>query len=215
VAIKERHDALEADRRTRSGQLEMLEEHRRKYMEDLMQVQNQREYAAMLKEIDTVKSQIAENEDSVLKDMEELETVRRELADHEAHIQAEREVVAQESAAVRQASGEATERIARIERDRAAAERELPATLVATVHRLERGRQGTFLVQAHEGICQSCFVRVRPQVFQEIKLAAEIHACGSCKRLLYHAPSLLAEPARAGEDARNRDGIEAVNGGPV
>ena len=77
VAIKQRYEALQADQTTRSGELTTLEESKKKYMDDLMQVQNQREYAAMLKEIDAVKSQISEHEEAVLKDMEEIESVKR------------------------------------------------------------------------------------------------------------------------------------------
>ena len=69
VAVKERYDALDDDQRKRAGDLEELEEHKTKYMDDLMQVQNQREYAAMLKEIDTVKAQISENEEAILTDL--------------------------------------------------------------------------------------------------------------------------------------------------
>ncbi len=88
-------------------------------------------------------------------------------------------------------------------------ESELPKPLVATVKRLEAGRQGMFLSKADDGICQSCFVRVRPQGFQEVKLALKIHACSNCKRLLYHEPSL------ARMAAPDQGTIEAVNGGAV
>jgi predicted nucleic acid-binding Zn-ribbon protein len=58
VEIKERYDAIEADRASRSAELSALEESRQHYQDSLMQVQNQREYAAALKEIDSVKARI-------------------------------------------------------------------------------------------------------------------------------------------------------------
>jgi hypothetical protein len=71
-----------------------------------------------------------------------------------------------------------------------------------------------------DGICQSCFVRVRPQVFQEIKLASKLHYCSNCKRLLFHEPTveaLAAEQSGAGspEAHPSPEGAEAVNGGAV
>ena len=69
-------------------------------MEDLMQVKNQREYAAMLNEIDTVKAQISGHEEAILRDMEEIEKLKVELADQEQHIATEREAVAKERAEV-------------------------------------------------------------------------------------------------------------------
>lgn len=212
VAVKERFDALDADQRKRTGDLNELEDHKTKYMDDLMQVQNQREYAAMLKEIDTVKAQIAENEEAIIKDMEEIEEVRGDLSTHEAHIAEERKLVKKESAEVESESEAARKTIAALQVERRAVETELPRPLVAAVNRLEAGRQGIFLSKAIDGVCQSCFVRVRPQVFQEIRMTTKLHSCGNCKRLLFHEPSL--KPAAAAEGAKTGDdAVEAVNGG--
>ena len=63
VAVRDRYDELEQDQSSRSSELSTLEESRKKFMDDLMQVKNQREYAAMLKEIDAVKAQIADHEE--------------------------------------------------------------------------------------------------------------------------------------------------------
>jgi len=219
VAVKQRFEALEEDQRTRSGELLQLEEHLKKYKADLMQVQNQREYAAMLREIDSIKASIAEHEEAILIDMEEIESTTKDLATHEEHIKAERESVARERAEVESASAESSQTIEVLTTERRSIESLLPRPLVAAILRLEEGRQGQVLSRAEEGVCQSCFVRVRPQVFQEIRRAQKIHYCSNCKRLLVHEPSLkpAAEQEKSGpQDAASPpDGIEAVNGGAV
>jgi predicted nucleic acid-binding Zn-ribbon protein len=219
VAVKERFDALDADQRKRSGDLKELETHRAKYMEDLMSVTNQREYAAILKEIDSVKSQIAENEEAILKDMEEIETVKVELEASASHIEEERKIVETESAEVQGEADSARKQIEELCSERGGVESELPAPLVATIRRLETGRQGIFIAQAVDGTCQSCYVRMRPQVFQEIKLGAKLHACSNCKRMLYHEPTLRPAPpapAEPAEEARKGgDPVEAVDGSPL
>jgi predicted nucleic acid-binding Zn-ribbon protein len=197
---------------------ERNEEHKAKYMADLMQVQNQREYAAMLKEIDAVKAQIAEHEEAILSDMEEIETVKVELATHEEHIKTERERVDKERSDVEAAADAARQSIATLEDERSSLENELPLSLVGSVRRLEESRQGQFLSKAEEGVCHSCFVRVRPQGFQEVKLAIKIHYCSNCRRLLYHEPTLkrMAAEAKGGEPGSNPDTtIEAADGGAV
>jgi predicted nucleic acid-binding Zn-ribbon protein len=190
VAIAARHEELDVDQRSRTQALSELEEARRKYTDQLMQVKNQREYAAMLKEIDAVKAQAAEHEDAVLKAMDELESLRTELDSRNEHIQEERAKVAAEIAAVEHAAPAAAERAAQSESERAAIEAELPRDLVESVRRVEEARQGLFLARAEAQICQSCYVRIRPQVFQEIKLATRIHSCGNCRRFLVYEPAL-------------------------
>jgi predicted nucleic acid-binding Zn-ribbon protein len=225
VEVKERCEALQADQRHRSGELAVLEEHRKKYAQDMMQVQNQREYAAMLKEIDSVKARIAEHEEAILKDMEEFEAAKAELALQEAHIQSEHQRVADERAEVERSSERAQQEIVTRRQERERIETELPASLVAMMRRVESGRAGLFLSKAVDGICQSCYVRVRPQVFQEIKLLLRIHTCGNCKRLLYHpepssrteaAPAANDDAATASKRAMGDAGpVEAVNGGAL
>ncbi len=121
VGIKERYDAIDADRRSRSGELATLEETRKHYQDSLMQVKNQREYAAVLKEIDAAKASIGDHEDAILASMDEIESLKTELESRAAHIETERTIVENERAEVEAAVAEAT---ARIERARCGARRD-------------------------------------------------------------------------------------------
>ena len=51
----------------------------------------------------------------------------------------------------------------------------------------------TAVAKSDNGTCLSCFVRVRPQVFQEVKIAGAVHNCDSCRRFLYY--ELALKPA--------------------
>jgi predicted nucleic acid-binding Zn-ribbon protein len=211
VAVKDRFDALEADQRHRTGELALLEEKRKKFMDDLMQVKNQREYAAMLKEIDSVKAMISEHEDAVLTDMEEIEKLKVELVTHEEHIKAEREIVEKERVDVEDEADAARQNLERLHSERKQLEAELPIGVLQALRRLEAKRQGIFLSRVENATCQSCYVRVRLQVFQEIKIAAAVHNCSNCRRFLYFEPALRQEQEKAGSG----DSVGAVNGGAV
>jgi uncharacterized protein len=185
VAVKHRAEELEEDRLRRQGEVELLTEKRKKYMDDLMQVKNQREYAAMLKEIDAVKSQLADHEDAILRDMEELEKLAEDLKARTEHIQKEREQVDSERALVEAESEAAQKLVDERSHERGGVESGMPATLLKTLRQLEANRQGVFLARADNGTCQSCYVRIRPQVLQEIRAGSVLHTCSGCKRFLY------------------------------
>ena len=210
VAIKDRYEELDQDQRSRSGELNTLEDSKKKFMDDLMQVKNQREYAAMLNEIDTVKAQISDHEEAILRDMEEIEKLKGELETHEQHIVTERKAVAKERSDVEAGAEDARARIDRRQKERDEVQAGLPRDVIAAIRRLEPRRQGIFLAKTESGICQSCYVRVRPQVFQEIKAAAAVHSCESCKRFLYHLSLKESAP-----EAATSEGLEAANGGAV
>lgn len=212
VALQERHDALQHDHRERSGELTVLEERRNKYTADLMNVKNQREYAAMLKEIDGVKAEIAGHDESILGALEALEQLKGQLQSFEEHIRKERDEVAEAHRTVEAEAQTARTQIEALGQERTEIERSLPEALVATVATLEARRQGVFLSRADNGTCQSCFVRVRPQKFQEIRQALAVHSCDNCRRFLYFEPALAAP---ADGPPVPRASVEAVNGGAV
>jgi predicted nucleic acid-binding Zn-ribbon protein len=216
VAIKERYDAIEADRRERSLELQTLEDTRKHYQDSLMQVKNQREYAAVLKEIDAAKASIGQHEEAILASMEEVETLKSDLEARAAHIETERAIVEKEREEVEAAVAEAQARIAHHAAERAQIESKLPPALVANVSRVEEGRKGIFLVRVERESCSACHVRLRPQVYQEIRQASKIHVCGSCRRYLY-AETAFANTPVSSSPGLNGGGseAEAVNGGAV
>jgi hypothetical protein len=219
VAVKQRYEEIEADQRSRKIELDALAESRKKYMDALMQVKNQREYAAVLKELDIVKAQIETHEEAVIKDMEESETLKKDLDARADHIEKERADVETQRGKVETEAALAKETIERCEAERARIEGELPKALQETVRRVEGGRQGLFMARAEKEICQVCYVRIRPQVFQEIRQAAKIHLCSSCRRILYFEP--LPSPAASSPasgpspDGPNAGEVEAAGGGAV
>jgi predicted nucleic acid-binding Zn-ribbon protein len=216
VAIKERFDAIDADRRERSLELGTLEETRKHYQDSLMQVKNQREYAAVLKEIDAAKASIGEHEEAILASMDEVETLKADLEARAAHIESERTIVEKERADVEAAVAEALARIARHAAERAEIESTLPPALVANVSRVEEGRKGIVLVRVERESCSACHVRLRPQVYQEIRQASKIHVCGSCRRYLYAEAAFTAAPVSTSASLNGAGTeAEAVNGGAV
>src|SRR5512140_2525394 len=125
VAIKERYDAIDADRSARTQELGTLEETRKHYQDSLMQVKNQREYAAVLKEIDAAKASIGEHEEAILASMDEVETLKTDLEARAAHIESERTIVEKERADIEAAVVEAQARIERANAERAEIESKL------------------------------------------------------------------------------------------
>ena len=62
---------------------------------------------------------------------------------------------------------------------------------------VSRRRNGVALAEARGGICMICHVRLRPQVFNEVRRNDQIIQCDSCNRILYFtsAPVPAAETA--------------------
>ena len=86
------------------------------------------------------------------------------------------------------------------ELEKLAAERQAVAAQVSAgamqiYVRVAHGRKGLALAEAREGLCSVCHVRLRPQVFNEVRRNDQIIQCDSCTRILYYVPSPAAAPS--------------------
>jgi hypothetical protein len=76
-----------------------------------------------------------------------------------------------------------------------------PDTL-ALFERVSKHRKGLAMSEAREGLCTQCHVRLRPQVYNELRRNESVMQCESCSRILYFvAPAVAASAAAEPESA--------------
>jgi len=72
---------------------------------------------------------------------------------------------------------------------------ELAATAVALYDQVARSRRGIAVAEARDGHCTVCHVRLRPQVFNDVRRNDAIVQCDSCQRILYYVTGAAASGA--------------------
>ena len=130
--------------------------------------------------------------------MEEADGLADALAGRKAdfaRVSAEIEV---KRAGVREGEGRHRARRAELAGRREVAAARLTAETLGRYERIGRARGGLAVVIAHDDRCPACQVRLRPQLFEEIRMRDAIRSCESCWRILFFEPR--AEP-EAGNDA--------------
>jgi predicted nucleic acid-binding Zn-ribbon protein len=71
----------------------------------------------------------------------------------------------------------------------------LAPDVLALFERVAHGRKGVAVAEARDGLCTVCHVRLRPQVFNEVRRNDGLHQCDSCTRILYYVPSAASGTA--------------------
>ena len=191
--------ALEASqkaRRQNETAVQDLETKRSKYKGQLMEVKTNKEYTAVLHEIEGVERDIKAREDVVLEEMERAEglalDVRREEADFKGVEADAGKEKAELDARTAKLEGEAAQ--LRKERDAVAAS--IPEEALALYARVAKQR-GTGVAEARDGMCQACHVRMRLQIWVEVKKNERLFQCESCSRVLFYEPpppTVVVEP---------------------
>lgn len=187
AGVRQRVTANQTTRRSDEKDLATVQGRLAKYKDQLLEVKTNREYQAMQHEIATAQSEVSRHEDRILEKMLEADELNRavkraesELAKVEADVTAERSALEQE---VRQLKVE----LERSGGARAVLVAEISAPVLAIFESVARGRKGVAVAEARQGHCTLCHVRLRPQVFNEVRRNETIIQCDSCQRILYFA----------------------------
>jgi predicted nucleic acid-binding Zn-ribbon protein len=182
--------ALEAAtkaRKAHEASVQDLEARRSKYKGQLMDVKTNKEYTAMLHEIEGVERDIRSREDQILEEMERMEGLAQDVKREEAEFKLVEAEAKRERAEI-----DAREAKLRAEAARAGAEREaalasVPETTRARYERIAKLR-GTGVAEAKDGRCETCHVKLRVQVWVEVRKNESVIECDSCSRILYYEP---------------------------
>ena len=191
----EEEAAAQADRLRRVAEAEVadVEERLRKYQGQISQVTTQREYGALLKEIDTAKGQIKDAEERAITALEEqeeaggrLDELRHAFTDLDQRYKTELAKWEVEKPSVASRVESLTTRVDELRGQMPGGllslfdrlYRSTDGDAVARVLRLETGRGGAMW---H---CRACHYNVRPQLLVAIR-GGELEQCESCKRILY------------------------------
>jgi predicted nucleic acid-binding Zn-ribbon protein len=186
---KQRLKASQDARRDQEKEAATYQARLSKFKDQLSAVKTNREYQAMQHEIETAQKELGIVEEKVLERMMEADAVAMEikkaeqaLAAQQKEVEAERKALAEELAAVEAALAQATEQ-------RSAVMAGMEPRLIALFEQVARARKGVAICAAtRDGLCSACHVRLRPQVFQEVRRNDTIIQCFSCNRILYYIP---------------------------
>jgi predicted nucleic acid-binding Zn-ribbon protein len=145
----------------------------------------------MLHEIEAVERDIRGREDLVLAEMEKAETLTGDVKREEQVFRSAEEQARGQGRELDEQGGTLREQAARLtaERDRVAAS--LPEDVLALFQRVAR-RRGTGVAEARDENCTECHVRLRVQMFVELKRNDQVMQCPACSRILFFVPVAAA-----------------------
>jgi predicted nucleic acid-binding Zn-ribbon protein len=188
---RERIKANQTNRKKFESDISAQEARISKYREQMLSVKTNEEYKALQKEIEHSGGAIRKIEDEILKLMMEAETLQQDLKQAESRLKEDQVGVNEDRKVL-----EEENRKDRAALDSYLQERKQVASvitddaLVPRYERVRKARGGVAVAAAKNYVCEMCKVRIRPQVFQDIRRNDRIIACDACQRILYDPENL-------------------------
>lgn len=154
----------------------------------LPQIKTQKEYVAVLKEIDTAKKLAKELQVQIDVREEGLTSLRADKAEKDLELAKGEETNGARCAEIDEAQAALHGKIEEMGRQRNTILEELPKTLRKRYELLLSRRDGLAVVEARNGACLGCHMHLPPQMYNSLFLVSEVQPCPHCNRLLYVVP---------------------------
>ena len=182
---KEELDALQKKRKDIELEVQGENDHMAKAKTKLPAVKTNREYTAILSEVEAIKEKVSGLEDKELEIMEILEEKEKEVPGIE-------KICKEEDASFQEYKAKKDAELDRMKQElglligkRENVTDQLERVIMQRYEKVASSREGRAVVLLKGSICQGCFQQILPQMVIDVKIGESIQQCSNCIRFLY------------------------------
>lgn len=182
---KRKYDEVKTKRTACEANVKKLQDGMVKTREKLLEVKNNKEYQAMLKEIETAEKTRGEVETQIIALMDEMEALSVLVKkDEETLSQAklkhdeEKKIVEED---LNDIDADTTVWIGK----RNDLQKNIRADLLAQYERVKKRNNGIGVISVWKAVCNGCQMKIPPQLYNELQRSNDLHSCPNCNRIIY------------------------------
>jgi predicted nucleic acid-binding Zn-ribbon protein len=183
----ETSEALSKDKvEQREVELELTErqDKLKKLQERMMAIKTNKEYDALVSEIDQIKERINDLENRDMELMEAIEQYEKELEGLEGQMEGIKKLNTEQISSLQAQIDSVGSKIRDKEQERKDVVGRVNQRVLRAYNRIRKGKGGAAVVAVKKRACGACYKALPPQKIQEIKLGHRIITCDSCGRML-------------------------------
>lgn len=184
-SAKEKMTASQKRRRELESEVKDIKAQTAKYKRQLNEVKTNKEYTALLKEIEESQKKVDRLEEEFIAEMILEDDIQKEIRAANQAFATAQEKLTKEKEAVLQKKREMEEKSRQLNQLKSELLPLLPAEQVSLYLNIFRKKNGIALSPVRDDFCSMCHVRIRPQVLNELRDGHKLIICENCGRLLY------------------------------
>ena len=183
--VVENEKELQKKKRQIEMDLDEISERIRKSKSRLLEVKTNKEYRAMLKEIEERERLTSDKEDEALDILEKIEKLTSEIDKKRHAVEAMRKKHEKERIKLEGKVVGLEKELTELSVDRDSLVKRTDPKLVKRYNFIKERRNGTAVVAVKHAICQACYMNIPPQLYNELQRGDQIMACPNCQRIIY------------------------------
>lgn len=176
---------LQKQRKDKELELATKEEGTKKLQAQLYTLKTNKEYQAMLQQIQDSKADASLIEDKILEAMDAADMIKKDTDLEKQRLGEEEKVFLAEKKKVEDRVKEIESRLAQLEAQRNQVTPEIDPKIMGQYYRILSSRDGLAIVGVKSNSCLGCNMFVPPQVVNLIMMYERIITCEVCNRILY------------------------------
>lgn len=193
--VKENLQSAQKNKRDRDKDLEVGAQKVEKLKARSSEIKTNKEYQAILKEIETAEQESKAIEDDILQLMEKIDAATAGIAGAEQR-------AGQEDAAIQAEQQEHEAAFARLEEELKGVELarqqfvgRIQPSVLSLYQKLLNTKGGVAISEARGEACSGCYMSIPPQVFVNVKKNESIITCPQCGRILFYKEVIVQKSA--------------------
>jgi hypothetical protein len=157
----------------------------KKTKDRLLEVKTNKEYQAILKEIETIEKKNSDIEDEIIAAMEDLDTIRGVLKTKEKDFDDRRSRYENERQEIAQEISQLDVDLADCQQKSSDLRRQVRGELQKKYEIIKGARNGLAVVSVWKEVCEGCHMNIPPQLYIELQRSADLLSCPNCNRIIY------------------------------
>jgi predicted nucleic acid-binding Zn-ribbon protein len=156
-----------------------------KYQQQMMSIKTNKEYDALVSEIDNIKGTISNFETELLETIDLISSVEKNISEYEEKYNQIKDNNAKQLEILQQKIDSIGDKVSAKDAERNALSSSIPRPLRSIYDRVRRGKGGSAVVAVKKRACGACYKGQTPKKIQDIRKGDRIFTCDNCGRLLY------------------------------
>lgn len=184
-ALEEKNKALLVKKKDRELELAAKEEAIKKLQSQLFAIKTNKEYTAMLKEIEGGKADKSLIEDQILGVFDELDSASNEINKEKDNLAQQKKDLDKDKSILDSDLKSMDQELVVLNAKRSQVVPKIDRRVLSTYERILRNKDGLAVVKVVDNSCQGCFMNVTHQTVNEIRMLDKLITCEACSRILY------------------------------
>ena len=185
IENKNRLKDIEVEVHTKEVRIDAINEKVDKLKDQLFLVTNNKQYDALMQEIDYLKEERSTLESETLATMEEKDVLTQSVEKMQSELESLTQDLSNRRGKLESAISKSAEEKSDLEKKRSDKIHQIDSTTLSVYNRVLQARANLAVVMLSGQACGGCGAHIPAQIVAEVKANTRIHNCAVCRRFLY------------------------------